>query len=153
MDTFGARLKSEREDRGLAIQAVAETLGVEQDRLLALERNDFEALPEEAEMMACLHAYAECLEVDAELMIEDYVRERDRCLARLAQALSDRDAEISPASVPSLGDRRQGIPRVPVIVLTNTASQGCVDAAVTAIEALDTITGEIARIRVEVLDG
>ena len=43
--------------------------------------------------------------------------------------------------------------RVPVIVLTNTASQGCVDAAVTAIEALDTITGEIARIRVEVLDG
>jgi len=47
----------------------------------------------------------------------------------------------------------EGETRVPVIVLTNTASQGCVDSAVQAIEALDTITGEIARIRVEALDG
>jgi homoserine dehydrogenase len=42
---------------------------------------------------------------------------------------------------------------VPVIVLTNAAPQGKVDAAVAAIEALDTISGEIARIRVEGLDG
>jgi homoserine dehydrogenase len=42
---------------------------------------------------------------------------------------------------------------VPVIVLTNTASQGLIDEAVQAIEALDTITGEVTRIRVETLDG
>lgn len=47
----------------------------------------------------------------------------------------------------------EGETRVPLIVLTNTAAQGKVDAAVNAIEALDTITGEIARIRVEELDG
>jgi homoserine dehydrogenase len=47
----------------------------------------------------------------------------------------------------------EGETRVPLIVLTNTASQGCVDAAVAAIESLATISGEIARIRVEVLDG
>jgi homoserine dehydrogenase len=47
----------------------------------------------------------------------------------------------------------EGETRVPVIVLTNTAAQGSVDAAVAAIEALDSITGEIARIRVESLDG
>lgn len=46
-----------------------------------------------------------------------------------------------------------GQTRVPVIVLTNTAAQGKVETAVSAIEALDTITGEIARIRVEQLDG
>jgi homoserine dehydrogenase len=47
----------------------------------------------------------------------------------------------------------EGETRVPLIVLTNKAAQGSVDAAVKAIEALDSITGEITRIRVEALDG
>ena len=47
----------------------------------------------------------------------------------------------------------EGETRVPLIVLTNRAAQGSVDAAVQAIEALDSITGEITRIRVEALDG
>ena len=47
----------------------------------------------------------------------------------------------------------QGETCVPVIVLTNKAAQGSVDKAVRAIEALDTINGDIARIRVETLDG
>ena len=46
-----------------------------------------------------------------------------------------------------------GETRVPVIVLTNRAAQANVDIAVKAIEALDTINGTIARIRVETLDG
>jgi cytoskeleton protein RodZ len=117
MDTFGARLKSEREDRGLTIQDVAETLGVDQNRLLALERNDFEALPGEAVMMACLRAYAECLDVDAELMIEDYAQERDKCLVRLAESVPDRAVEIAPAAVPSHGSRRQRFPVLPVVFL------------------------------------
>ena len=33
MDTFGDRLKSEREDRGLSIQAVAEVLRVDHEPL------------------------------------------------------------------------------------------------------------------------
>jgi transcriptional regulator with XRE-family HTH domain len=115
MDTFGTRLQSEREERGLTIQSVAERLGVEQDKLLALERNDFESLPDEAAMMACLRAYAECLDVDAELMIEDYVQERDKCLARLAESISDRTVEIAPAAVPSYGDRQSSFPVLPVV--------------------------------------
>ena len=47
----------------------------------------------------------------------------------------------------------EGETRVPLIVLTNSAAQGSVDNAVRAIESLDNITGEIARIRVEALDG
>lgn len=47
----------------------------------------------------------------------------------------------------------EGETRVPVIVLTNAAAQGAVDTAVAAIEALDSINGGIARIRVENLDG
>lgn len=46
-----------------------------------------------------------------------------------------------------------GEARVPVIVLTNTAAQGALEAAVAGIEALDSITDKIACIRVEPLDG
>ena len=48
---------------------------------------------------------------------------------------------------PSSGDSR-----VPVIVLTNNATQGRLDSAVLAIEALDSISGKIMCIRVETLD-
>ena len=47
----------------------------------------------------------------------------------------------------------EGESRVPLIVLTNKARQGNVDIAVQGIEALETISGEVTRIRVEALDG
>jgi homoserine dehydrogenase len=46
-----------------------------------------------------------------------------------------------------------GQSNVPVVVLTNSAPQEKVDAAVQAIETLDTINGAITRIRVATLDG
>ncbi|MEH6517367.1 MAG: homoserine dehydrogenase [Halioglobus sp.] len=46
-----------------------------------------------------------------------------------------------------------GQAQVPVLVITNVAAQGRLDKAVQAIQALDTISGEITRIRVESLDG
>ena len=106
MDTFGDRLKTEREDRGLTIQAVADILRVDHDLLLALERNDFEALPDEAAMMDCLHAYAECLQVDADLMIEDYDRERDKSLHRIEEIAVDQVAETAPPTIPTDAERR-----------------------------------------------
>ena len=106
MDTFGDRLKTEREDRGLTIQAVADILRVDHDLLLALERNDFEALPDEAAMMDCLHAYAECLRVDADLMIEDYDRERDKSLHRFEEIAVGQVAETAPPTIPTDAERR-----------------------------------------------
>lgn len=46
-----------------------------------------------------------------------------------------------------------GQTRVPVVVVTNVASQGNLERAVMAIEALDSIAGPVTRIRVESLDG
>jgi hypothetical protein len=42
---------------------------------------------------------------------------------------------------------------VSLIVLTNKAPQDSVDIAVCEIEALETISGKVTRIRVEALDG
>jgi cytoskeletal protein RodZ len=106
MDTFGDRLKSEREDRGLSIQAVAEILRVDHEPLRALERNDFDALPDESVMMDCLHAYAECLQVDADLMIEDYVQERDRFLQRLEDVVVEQAHETASPAIPTEAERR-----------------------------------------------
>ena len=47
----------------------------------------------------------------------------------------------------------EGETRVPLIVLTSRASQGSMDVAVATVEALESISGEVARIRVEALDG
>ena len=46
-----------------------------------------------------------------------------------------------------------GETRVPLIMLTNAAAQGNMDEAVATIEALDSVSGDVARIRVEALDG
>ncbi len=48
---------------------------------------------------------------------------------------------------------RGGAKQVPVIVITNVASQANLDRAVAAIEALDVIVAPVTRIRVETLDG
>ena len=106
MDTFGDRLKSEREDHGLSIQAVAEILRVEEDLLRALERNEFDALPNESAMRDCLNAYAECLEVDSGLMIEDYVQERDKSLSRLEDIVMKQVAESAPAAISTEPERQ-----------------------------------------------
>lgn len=71
-------------------------------------------------------------------------------LSRVTSILSEQGISIesliqkAPAS---------GQTRLPVILLTNTAAEANVETAVAAIEALDTITGAIMRIRVEMLDG
>ncbi|KGE03632.1 homoserine dehydrogenase [Pseudohaliea rubra] len=48
---------------------------------------------------------------------------------------------------------QSGQTRVPVVVVTNVASQGNLERAVLAIEALESIAGPVTRIRIESLDG
>ena len=91
---------------------MSQILGVDSDRLLALERNDFEALPGERVVNLWLRAYAKCLGVDADLMIEDYLRERDECLRKLKDAVTEQDAEILPAATPIRAYRRSPFGRL-----------------------------------------
>lgn len=117
MDNFGESLRHEREDSGLSVEAVSERIGADQNWLLALERNDFEALPDnETVMMDTLRAYAECLGVEADLMIGHYFREREKCLQKLEQAITAQvPLEISPSAVHPGVDRPSRLPR-PLVV-------------------------------------
>ena len=113
MDSFGEKLRIVREECGLSIEAVSERIGADRDQLLALERNDFQRVPHSHPvMMETLQAYAVCLDVEADLLIEEYVREREKCLEKLEGAVSAQlAAETTPSAVPSAVDRPSRVPR------------------------------------------
>ncbi|MFV8816946.1 homoserine dehydrogenase [Haliea sp. E17] len=71
-------------------------------------------------------------------------------LSRIATIFSDQGISIEALiqKAPAEGETL-----VPLIVLTNKAAQGSMDQAVAAIQALDSISSEVVRIRVESLDG
>ena len=124
METFGDKLRSEREHRGLSIEAVSPMIGIDQEQLQALERNEFDKLPGPEAMINCLRAYARCLEVDAELMIEDYVREREECLRHVEKAVTDSALPVAPTATPHVAERRSGFPRLLVVVLFAVVALG-----------------------------
>ncbi len=101
MDSFGATLKKEREEAGLTLDTVAAVIKIDRESLEALERNEFAGLPEHEVMLQGLRAYADCLQVDAELMIESYEQERERSLQRLADRVAERVDETMSVDVPS----------------------------------------------------
>ncbi len=117
MDSFGATLSKEREERGLTLDTVAAVIGIDRGSLAALERDEFDRLPDHEAMIVGLRAYADCLQVDAELMIEHYEHERERCLRRLADLVAERAAKIRTVEVPAatVHPPRQG--RQPLVVL------------------------------------
>jgi transcriptional regulator with XRE-family HTH domain len=123
MDSFGETLKSEREDRGLTIEAVSEMLAVDQDLLRALERNDFDSLPDDGTMLWMLQGYARCLDVDAEMMIDDYVKEHEKCLERLADKVAGQAVEE-----PDTGEAER------VVEEASTEREAAVDNALTRLE-------------------
>jgi homoserine dehydrogenase len=102
---------------------------------------------------------ASALKAQAYVPMEDVVtpwylrmeaEDRPGVMSRVTSLLSEQGISIEALiqKAPAIGETR-----VPVIVLTNAARQGALDTAVNSIEALDSITGSIARIRVETLDG
>jgi cytoskeleton protein RodZ len=95
MDSFGTTLKREREERGLTLETVAALIHIDRSSLEALERDEYDGLPDHEVMLEGLHHYAECLQVDAELMIEHYERERRASLERLAESVEPNDAPAS----------------------------------------------------------
>ncbi len=78
MGTFGAKLRSVREERGLSLEAAAAITGISIDHLRMLEQTDSAALhDDEALTLEFLRTYAGHLSVDPDLMIADYRHERE----------------------------------------------------------------------------
>ena len=116
MDSFGATLKKEREEAGLTLDTVATVIKIDRESLEALERNEFAELPEHEVMLQGLRAYADCLQVDTELMIECYEQGRERSLHRLDDHVAERVDKIMSVDAPSsTAQPRRRLPK-PLVV-------------------------------------
>jgi hypothetical protein len=113
-DTFGPRLRSERERRGISIETIVTVTKVGADLWLGLERNDFSKWPSGIFARAFIRDYAKAVGLDADDIVDEFCRlfpQGDRRAARIIKA----QAEIightpgsleDPALVPRQGDRR-----------------------------------------------
>ena len=113
-DTFGPRLRSERERRGISIETIAAVTKVGADLWLGLERNDFSKWPTGIFARAFIRDYAKAIGLDGDELVDEFCRlfpQGDRRAARLIQAQAQIIGHVpsaveDPAMVPRAGDRR-----------------------------------------------
>ena len=113
-DTFGPRLRSERERRGISIETIAAVTKVGADLWLGLERNDFSKWPTGIFARAFIRDYAKAIGIDGDELVDEFCRlfpQGDRRAARLIQAQAEIIGHVPSAvedsgMVPRAGDRR-----------------------------------------------
>ncbi len=113
-DTFGPRLRSERERRGITIDTIVAVTKVGADLWLGLERNDFSKWPSGIFARAFIRDYAKAVGLDEDEVVDEFCRlfpHGDRRAARIIKAQAEiighaPGALEDPALVPSEGDRR-----------------------------------------------
>ena len=113
-DTFGPRLRSERERRGISIETIVTVTKVGADLWLGLERNDFSKWPSGIFARAFVRDYAKAVGLDADEIVDEFCRlfpQGDRRAARIIKAQAvmighSPGAIDDPSLVPRGGDRR-----------------------------------------------
>ncbi|MFZ0286268.1 MAG: RodZ domain-containing protein [Terriglobales bacterium] len=73
MDSFGVRLKQEREQRGITLEEISQSTKIGTRMLQALEQDHFDQLPGGIFNKGFIRAYARCLGLDEEQAIADYL--------------------------------------------------------------------------------
>ncbi|MEN3338976.1 MAG: cytoskeleton protein RodZ [Acidobacteriota bacterium] len=114
-DTFGPRLRSERERRGISLGTIVTVTKVGADLWIGLERNDFSKWPSGIFARAFVRDYAKAIGLDADEVVDEFCRLfpdiGDRRVARIIKAQAEligHDPErVDEASLlPPEGDRR-----------------------------------------------
>jgi hypothetical protein len=113
-ETFGPRLRSERERRGISLETIVTVTKVGADLWLGLERNDFSKWPSGIFARAFIRDYAKAVGLDADEVVDEFCRlvpNGDRRAARVIKAHSELIGHTpgsldDPSLVPRGGDRR-----------------------------------------------
>ena len=112
-DTFGPRLRAERERRGISIDTIASVTKVGGDLWEGLERNDFSRWPSGIFARAFVRDYARAIGLDSDEVVDEFCRLfplGDRRVSRLIQAqaqlIGHPLAYSESGAVPVDGDRR-----------------------------------------------
>jgi len=112
-DTFGPRLRAERERRGISVDTIATVTKVGGDLWEGLERNDFSRWPSGIFARAFVRDYARAIGLDSDEVVNEFCRlfpHGDRRGSRLIQAqaqlIGHHLAYSESGAVPVEGDRR-----------------------------------------------
>jgi hypothetical protein len=114
-DTFGPRLRSERERRGISLDTLVTVTKVGSDLWIGLERNDFSKWPSGIFARAFVRDYSRAVGLDADEVVDEFCRLfpaiGDRRTARIIKAQAelighDPSAIDGAVQLPPGGDRR-----------------------------------------------
>jgi transcriptional regulator with XRE-family HTH domain len=112
-DTFGPRLRSERERRGISLDTLASVTKVNQDLWEGLERNDFSRWPQGIFARAFVRDYARAIGLDSDEVVNEFCRlfpigdRRANRAMRAQAALIGHNLEYAESgAMPLEGDRR-----------------------------------------------
>jgi transcriptional regulator with XRE-family HTH domain len=112
--TFGPRLRRERERRGVSIETIAAATKVGADLWDALERNDFSRWPPGIFARAFIRDYARIVGMDPEELVDEFCRlfpvgdrRADRLIRAQAELIGHEPSGLEDANwLPPEGDRR-----------------------------------------------
>ena len=97
-DTFGPRLRSERERRGITLSTIVTVTKVGTDLWVGLERNDFSKWPSGIFARAFVRDYARAVGLDADEVVDEFCRlfpaTGDRRGGRIIKAQADLAARL-----------------------------------------------------------
>lgn len=111
-ETFGPRLRAERERRGISLDTIASVTNVGIDLWEGLEKNDFSRWPSGIFARAFVRDYARAVGLDADEVIDEFCRLfpiGDRRAERVIKAqgeLIGHNVSLDGSMVPRTGDRR-----------------------------------------------
>ena len=111
-DTFGPRLRSERERRGISLETLASVTKVGVDIWEGLERNDFSRWPTGIFARAFVRDYAKAIGLDADEVVDEFCRlfpigdRRSERLIKAQGALIGHRVTLDGSMIPLSGDRR-----------------------------------------------
>src|SRR3990167_2077549 len=134
--TFGPRLRSERERRGITLDTLEAATKVGVDLWAGLERNDFSRWPSGIFARAFVRDYARVVGLDADEVVDEFCRlfpQGDRRLGRIIKApggmIGHDSAADDPPLLPAAGDRRTGVRTDPADALWPLVAPRAIAAA------------------------
>lgn len=111
-ETFGPRLRSERERRGISLETIASVTKVGAELWDGLERNDFSRWPTGIFARAFVRDYARAVGLDADEVVDEFCRlfaigdRRAERIIKAHGALIGHNVTFDGSGVPMTGDRR-----------------------------------------------
>ena len=111
-ETFGPRLRSERERRGISLETIAAVTKVGAELWDGLERNDFSRWPTGIFARAFVRDYARAVGLDEDEIVDEFCRlfaigdRRAERLIKAQGALIGHSVSLDGSMVPRGGDRR-----------------------------------------------